>query len=630
MPISLFAIGFLFQVAVPQVVAPSASEGAAFEGAVSLIQLRAEKLQRSLVHHGSHIRSSVAVLDCAWSDSTARSGHTHQIGFAESEDECLALVLDTMNCPLASSADFHSSTGACHCVFHGPAPAAASMISVRRAIGWRSCALAGTKTFKDDIDCNEGWQLGVGVGSNGDQGVLRRLVGFKPNRKECILAVKEKCPTASGATIPSHSSGDCFCEFRSALADDPSSQTCFFGELPLLQQHPALSDKVSSQECGSIERPLINAAPPPVLTCSRDLALHQLSLNNFGGPGHSADGDGRTFLFRNALAYECGRTVDLKVTMMSAVMGGDSLDIGVVGQHGRATLNEGSTIDLAFSFLDSQDGAPVFVDQFLFSILNLNQDAGCKGRSKLAAKGFDAYYLSPDTSLQVFPDTPDGSVAFLSSSQMGADEQVGSATRAVTFLFSGRSTFELQLAVGAGSSSRDFLFGSPPPHVCAAHVAPVPSPTAAVAPWQKGRGDACHQHLAGQAQSESECADLVRNGCPLANGASLDGNTGSCFCEFRMTGQSLPTPGWASSLLAASVASGGWHLGGGNGVGMNGLSSRKLLFQATDRDACATRAAAECAGATGASMPSSGTGACYCEFGPSRDQRADFQSALFS
>lgn len=626
MPISLFSVGSLFKVVGPQLVASVVSEVVAFEDGVSLIQLRAEKKHRNFVQHGWHTRSSLVWSECAWSDSTALNGHAHQVGFAESEDECLTLVLDTMNCPLASGADFQSLTGSCRCIFQGAFPVVAG---TDQGFGWRSCAFAGAKAREDDEACVDGWRLGMGAGGDGDHGVLRQLVGFMQSRKECIIAVKKKCPTAVGATIPSHSSGDCFCEFRSLLVDDPSSQTCFVEGVPLLQQPPALIDMVSSKECGSFKRPPVNVAPPTVQACGRDLSLHQLSFSNFGGPGQSGDEDGRTLLYHNALPYECGRMVDLKVTMMGAVVGDDLLNTGVVGQHGRVTLSEGSTVELEFSLLDSHDGEPVVIDQFLFSVLGLNQDAWCKGRSKLAAKAFDAYYVSPDSSLQVFPETPDGSAAFLSSTQMGADEQIGSATRAVTFLFSGRSTFKLQLAVGTGAGSRDFLFGSPPPHVCAAHVAPVPIPAASVAPWRDGQGEACHQHLAGQAGSEGECAVLVRTGCPLANGASLDGSTGTCFCEFRMTGQRPATPGWTSSLLAASIASGGWHLGGGSGIGTNGLSSRKFLCQTPDRQTCATRAAAECNGATGASMPSAGMGACYCEFGPSRDQRSDFQSILF-
>jgi len=164
------------------------------------------------------------------------------------------------------------------------------------------------------------------------------------------------------------------------------------------------------------------------------------------------------------------------------------------------------------------------------------------------------------------------------------------------------------------------------------HAAPTPPEPSSQCTYSPGDGvGGTEQHI-GAAGSPEECAAMVREQCPYANGATLEsGGSGRCYCEFHMSGWNT-SPAWQSCRFedfeeeSVSQCEGG-HYVTGDGVG----GTETYIGDASSPQECVQMVDEQCPDANGATLASQGSGRCYCEFGMTdQNDSGSWQTCQFS
>jgi len=153
-------------------------------------------------------------------DGTGIGAHETYIGTASSPEVCVAMVHD--QCPSANGATLPTSgDGGCYCEF--------AMTGVNSNSHWSSCQFAVPVAEPEPpvntlSQCDGGSFLtGDGVGGH------ETNIGTAASAEECVAMVREQCPEANGATLPTSGSGGCYCEFgMTGVNTSPSWQSCNF------------------------------------------------------------------------------------------------------------------------------------------------------------------------------------------------------------------------------------------------------------------------------------------------------------------------------------------------------------------------------------------------------------------
>merc|ERR1740138_330802 len=103
-------------------------------------------------------------------------------------------------CPTANGATLPTSgSGGCYCEF--------GMASLNGNTHWQSCQFEDV-TPTPIPECDGGvYQIGDGTGGH------ERHIGSASTPAQCVAMVREQCPGANGATLPTSGSGGCYCEF---------------------------------------------------------------------------------------------------------------------------------------------------------------------------------------------------------------------------------------------------------------------------------------------------------------------------------------------------------------------------------------------------------------------------------
>merc|ERR1719210_1634384 len=96
----------------------------------------------------------------------------------------------------------------------------------------------------------------------------------------------------------------------------------------------------------------------------------QLSQNNLGGVG--PDSGSEEIRYKH-VGNSSGRPFDLVVKAISKYQCNDRQRNGLSGKYGVINLKAGSKTDFRFSFKDSATGAPVVLEAFHFSVLDLDE-----------------------------------------------------------------------------------------------------------------------------------------------------------------------------------------------------------------------------------------------------------------
>jgi hypothetical protein len=152
--------------------------------------------------------------------------------------------------------------------------------------------------------------------------------------------------------------------------------------------------------------------------------------------------------------------------------------------------------------------------------------------------------------------------------------------------------------------------------------------------FQGGDGTGGPETNIGQATSQAQCLEMVRAQCPDANGATMAiSGVGACYCEYSWSA-SNGSPSWqtcgdvvkatapedfppadaadppadTAADDAADAAAECFQVGDGTGGREQNIGSANSQAQ------CLEMVRAQCPDANGATMASSGVGACYCEY----------------
>merc|ERR1719503_401638 len=108
---------------------------------------------------------------------------------------------------------------------------------------------------------------------------------------------------------------------------------------------------------------------------------------------------------------------------------------------------------------------------------------------------------------------------------------------------------------------------------------------------------------------------MVQAQCPSANGATLPaGGNGNCYCEFRMSSLNGNTH-WQSCQFEGSVPTPIAECDGGTYLLGDGTGGHEThIGSAATPEECVAMVHQQCPGANGATLPTSGSGGCYCEY----------------
>lgn len=197
-----------------------------------------------------------------------------------------------------------------------------------------------------------------------------------------------------------------------------------------------------------------------------DFEKAKVTSNNLGGMGPN-EGDPEELRYQAIARLSDGRDVDLVVTTESPYTRVKSAMNGKGKKGlGKINLENGQGVELKFRFESTLTGHPVAVPAFMFSVADLDEGENGNGRETLMIDGFEQYYLTADTEVQVWR-MGDGRTTFSSSTRgYGTDNPrdaskltMQQANRMVTLLFAeGHEEFHLTLQVGKAARGGRFFY----------------------------------------------------------------------------------------------------------------------------------------------------------------------------
>lgn len=194
-------------------------------------------------------------------------------------------------------------------------------------------------------------------------------------------------------------------------------------------------------------------------------ALHTILHNNLGGVGPDIKGP-EGIRYAEVMTTN-GRLVDLLVNAQGAYVPHYASKNGLNGACGNVNLYQNNSVDLKFSFLDSESDDLITMDAFHFSLFDLDQGPDGTAKEFVTIGGFDESYMMDFTSVAV-RTLPDGRREFGSTVEgLGKNDPVDplslnevQAAHTVGMRFpAGLSSFTLNYAVSeARQLGRDLIF----------------------------------------------------------------------------------------------------------------------------------------------------------------------------
>jgi len=211
--------------------------------------------------------------------------------------------------------------------------------------------------------------------------------------------------------------------------------------------------------------PPTNLGSPDIVAelalCETSLQFNTVTHSNLGGNG--PDGGSEDLIFADVAV-----NTNLVVTATSpytpnmlnptggVLRNGAHLGFGVIN------MASGSTVDLTLSLVDSRDGSPKVLDDFVITFFDSDHGMGHESRESITVRGMSSFVVDPDTSLTIVDDgasdaaLSDGAgIATFTSSLRGSKEDnpvsplslsVLQARRSLAVLLQGKSQFEITLS----------------------------------------------------------------------------------------------------------------------------------------------------------------------------------------
>jgi hypothetical protein len=186
--------------------------------------------------------------------------------------------------------------------------------------------------------------------------------------------------------------------------------------------------------------------------------------SNLGGGGpdlNSPEG----VKFQNVATLN-GRGIDLTVNAVGDYQAAKASRNGKKGPYALINMQHNSQSTFDFSLTGTDDGLPVTIDAFYFSVLDLDEGKRMKLREGLTVDGYAASYLTEDTEIET--TTQANGVVLFESSMPGNGKDnpkdpnllnERQKNRVATFLFDSATSWRVQLSIGNGPrSGRNFMF----------------------------------------------------------------------------------------------------------------------------------------------------------------------------
>lgn len=208
-------------------------------------------------------------------------------------------------------------------------------------------------------------------------------------------------------------------------------------------------------------------------TCNEAVTLsleNGPSVNNLGGAG--PDSGAAELRYSKAGAFN-GKSLDLVVTADGYKPKKASMN-GAKGQFGRINLKCGTNAAFQFSWVDSDTGAAVEVNDVAVSFYDMDEGKRGKGRTKITACGATDLYVSSDSELSTEQRTADCFSA--ESSTQGARNNEpenpllltqDQLSRSASFSFKGSTGASFDVSLGKCSGARNLQFAVRPTVACA-------------------------------------------------------------------------------------------------------------------------------------------------------------------
>lgn len=200
--------------------------------------------------------------------------------------------------------------------------------------------------------------------------------------------------------------------------------------------------------------------------CRNGLKFKTMSNNNLRGvgPNHNDEGNMR---FTETLPG-----VDLVIKADQNYQAFNPARNGIhLGKFGRINMKSGTQSMFNFRFVRSGTEEPVRVNEFIFTVFDIDQFKRCYGRMSVNASHYSSYHVGDNTELVVKTDAGDvGRTA--TSSFMSSQSGTGSdnpkqpreltalqAARSVSFVFRNRKFFNMGFEISDAAAGQNILFG---------------------------------------------------------------------------------------------------------------------------------------------------------------------------
>jgi len=195
--------------------------------------------------------------------------------------------------------------------------------------------------------------------------------------------------------------------------------------------------------------------------CEMSLAFDSVSNSNLGGAGPDGGAQDLTFA---AVAENTNLVITATSPYTPNMLNptGGSLRNGAHQGFGVINMASGSTVDLTFSFVDSRNGSPKVMPDFVVTFFDADHGMGHESRESITVRGMTNYVVDDDSSLEIDDTGADDvdlgngeGVATFTSSLRGSKEDNPvsplslselQARRSVVVLLEGKSQFTITLS----------------------------------------------------------------------------------------------------------------------------------------------------------------------------------------
>lgn len=205
---------------------------------------------------------------------------------------------------------------------------------------------------------------------------------------------------------------------------------------------------------------------PARSVCRNGLNFKTISTNNLRGVGPNRNDEGHIRVMETLPGVDLVIRADENYVAFNSARNGIHL-----GKFGRINMKSGTSTIFNFQFVRGGTTEPVRVNEFMFTVFDIDQFKGCYGRTSVNASHYSSYHVGANTELIVKTDAGNvgrpASSSFMSSM---AGRKFDNPTkpreltaqqlaRSVSFVFKNTQFFNIGFEISDAGAGQNFLFG---------------------------------------------------------------------------------------------------------------------------------------------------------------------------